>query len=387
MNGGSFVAAPDIKSASGSVPLTDYVTQIEGTDVLSTDSLEPVQLGLYGEVGGIMSASKKHVREGEAFPGFRKAAEEEFGDTLWYFAALCRRLGHPLEDIFTEGSANGKYKRIGVASDYSRGALAHILVPETAVHLDTALFELGHAAAALLKATLTRNDLVGFAGYYLQALSGAGLDFSTVVRGNIKKTRGAFLTPDPATLCDFDDDFLAEEQLPRQFRIKVSQRASGRTYLQWNDVFIGDPLTDNIADRDGYRFHDVFHFAHAAILHWSPVFRALIKQKRKSRKDYDEEQDSGRAIVVEEGLTAWIFSRAKELNFFEEQDRVSFGVLKTISEFVAGYEVSDCPLKLWERAILDGYKVFRQMRDAQGGWIVGDRNARTIRYEPLEEAE
>ena len=29
----------------------------------------------------------------------------------------------------------------------------------------------------------------------------------------------------------------------------------------------------------------------------------------------DEAQDGGRAIVVEEGLTAWIFSRAKELNF------------------------------------------------------------------------
>lgn len=379
------MAASDIESARGSVPLSDYVTQIGGTDVLSPDSLEPVQLGLYGEVGGIMSASKKHVREGKAFPGFRKAAEEEFGDTLWYFAALCRRLGHPLEEIFIESSANTGYKRIGVASDYRQGALAHIFVPETAVQLDTALFDLGRAAAALLRAAPTRDDLVAFAGHYLQALSGAGLDFSTVVRSNIKKTRGAFLAPDPTTLCDFDEAFLPEEQLPRQFRIKVSQRASGRTYLQWNNVFIGDPLTDNIADRDGYRFHDVFHFAHAAILHWSPVIRALTKQKRKSRKDYDEEQDSGRAIVVEEGLTAWIFSRAKELNFFEGQSRISYGVLKTISEFVAGYEVSRCPPKLWERAILDGYDVFRQMRDAQGGWIVGDRDGRTIRYEPLEE--
>ena len=379
------MAALDNDSASGSVPLSDYVTQIEGTDVLSADSLEPVQLGLYGEVGGIMSAAKKHVREGEAFPGFRKAAEEEFGDTLWYFATLCRRLGHSLEEIFTDGSASAEYKRIGVASDYRRGALAHILVPEIAVHLDTALFDLGRAAAGLLGSAPMRDDLVGFAGQYLQALSGAGLDFSTVVRGNIKKTRGAFLAPDPATLCDFDAAFLPEEQLPRRFRIKVSQRASGRTYLQWNEVFIGDPLTDNIADRDGYRFHDVFHFAHAAILHWSPVIRALTKQKRKSRKDYDEEQDSGRAIVVEEGLTAWIFSRAKELNFFEGQSRISFGILKTISEFVAGYEVSRCPPKLWERAILDGYDVFRQIRDAQGGWIVGNREERTIRYEPLEE--
>jgi NTP pyrophosphatase (non-canonical NTP hydrolase) len=378
------VAARHIELATGSVPLSDYVSQIHGTDVLSDETLEPIQLGLYGEVGGIMSASKKHIREKDAFPGFRIAAEEEFGDTLWYFAALCRRLGYQLEDIFNDGVSNGGYRRVGVASDSSWGALAHILVPDTAVNLDMALFDLGRGAAALLGSSPSRDDLVGFAGYYLNALNGVGLDFSTVVRSNIKKTRGAFLVPDPAALTDFDHDFLPEEQLPRNFRIKVSQRASGRTYLQWNDVFIGDPLTDNIADRDGYRFHDVFHFAHAAILHWSPVVRALLKQKRKSRKDYDEEQDSGRAIVVEEGLTAWIFSRAKDLNFFEGQEKISFGVLKTISEFVTGYEVSACPPKLWERAILDGYKVFRQMSEAQGGWIVGDRDARTIHYEPLE---
>ena len=62
--------------------------------------------------------------------------------------------------------------------------------------------------------------------------------------------------------------------------------------------------------------------------------RALIKHKRKSKPDYDEAQDSGRAIVVEEGLTAWIFTRAKELNFFDGQDRVSLGMLKTIGEFI-----------------------------------------------------
>ena len=95
--------------------------------------------------------------------------------------------------------------------------------------------------------------------------------------------------------------------------------------------------------------------------------RALIKHKRKSKPDYDEAQDSGRAIVVEEGLTAWIFTRAKELNFFEGQDRVSLGMLKTIGEFVVGYEVSQCPLKLWERATLEGYEVFRQIRAAEGG--------------------
>ena len=151
-----------------------------------------------------------------------------------------------------------------------------------------------------------------------------------------------------------------------------------------NGVFIGDPLTDNILDPDDYRFHDVFHFAHAAILHWSPTFRALIKHKRKSNPKVDEAQDGGRAVVVEEGLTAWIFARAKELNYFDGQKRLSFELLKTVQQFVTGYEVAACPLSLWEIAILRGYDVFRQVRAHQGGTIVCDRTRRTIDYQQLE---
>ena len=54
------------------------------------------------------------------------------------------------------------------------------------------------------------------------------------------------------------------------------------------------------------------------------------------------------------------------------------------SEFVSGYEVEKCPLKLWEKAILEGYAVFRQLKSNQGGWIVGNRELRTITYMPLE---
>ena len=153
--------------------------------------------------------------------------------------------------------------------------------------------------------------------------------------------------------------------------------------MQWNGVFIGAPLTDNIAEGDDYRYHDVFHLAHAAILHWSPTFRSVIKNKRKTQPKVDEDQDGGRAIVVEEGLTAWIFSRAKELELFEGKTKLSFDLLKTVEQFVRGYEVEECPLNLWEEAILRGYEVFRQVRANCGGVIVGDRDARTIDYRPL----
>ena len=110
----------------------------------------------------------------------------------------------------------------------------------------------------------------------------------------------------------------------------------------------------------------------------------MIKHKRKSDRKVDEAQDGGRAIVIEEGLAAWIFSCAKQLNFFEGKTSVSFDLLKTVQQFVQGYEVEECPLKLWEQAILEGYEVFRQVRDNDGGIVIGNREARTIEYKSID---
>lgn len=361
----------------------DYVREIAATDKMKPD-VQPVLFGLFGEVGGIMTAAKKHHREGAVFAGYRRAVEEEFGDTLWYLAALCRRLEIDLEALLGKVIDTGDYTSVLAASDLENGALARITVPRNVGDIDDALLTLGDAAAGMLRLSHDASNaealMLPFVDCYLRALRVSGVPFGEVARGNLAKTRSRFVQPDVNTLPSFDGDFEDEERLPDTFEVEIKQRESGQSYLRWNKVFVGDPLTDNILDADDYRFHDVFHFAHAAILHWSPVMRALIKQKRKSNKVVDEAQDGGRAIVVEEGLTAWIFSRAKELDFFANQTSVSFDMLKTIAEFVRGYEVEACPLNLWERAILDGYKVFRELRANRGGVVIGDRNARSISY-------
>ena len=357
-------------SNQGSLLLSEYADRIAETDVLDPSDVNSVLQGLFGEVGGIMSTVKKHIREQSAYPGYKRAAEEEFGDTLWYLAALCRRLHISLDEVLTDAASGDHLRTVGAASDMVDGPVAHLAIQSGSDSIDATLFKLGRSAAALLEGTQERERIVAFSRDYLEALHAARLAFADVARGNLRKARGAFITPSAEDLKDFDSEFDPEEQLPRTFKIRVNQRGSGKSYLQWNGVFIGDPLTDNIRDPDGYRFHDAFHFSYAAVLHWSPVVRALIKQKRKSRPEYDEAQDGGRAIVVEEGLTAWIFTRAKELDFFKGHERISRGLLKTVQEFVDGYEVSKCPLKLWERAILDGFKVFREIRAAEGGWRV-----------------
>ncbi len=370
-----------------SILITDYMREVAPTDQLPPD-LQPILLGLFGEVGSIMATAKKFHREGEAYVGYRRAVEEEFGDALWYFAALCRRLTVPLDEILDAAATGTGYVSSIAANDLIGSPISRVATPVAAPELDPALLQLGSAAAALFvlkdSKAESRGCLIAFADRYLRALKAARVTFAEVVRTNLVKTVGRFMAPDPDSLPDFDRDCIPEEQLPRQFEITIDQRSTGRSYLRMNGVFIGDPLTDNILDPDDYRFHDVFHFAHAAILHWSPTFRALIKHKRKSNPKVDEAQDGGRAVVVEEGLSAWIFARAKELNYFDAQKRLSFELLKTVQQFVAGYEVAACPLSLWEIAILRGYDVFRQVRAHQGGTIVCDRTMRTIEYRKLE---
>ena len=368
------------------VLLTDYMAAVEPTDFMPPD-ISPLLFGLFGEVGGVMSTSKKLRREGENYVGFREAAIDEFGDVLWYLTAIGRRLGVGIDTLFHRALDNASHESTIAANDVAGWpiALAKRLAPTP--ELDSTLLQLGQEAAKLLvlaQDTKSANELLSsFAACYLKSLQAARMTFGEVANHNATKTRSRFVEPDPATLPTFDDRFDAEERIPEEFEIHVTQRKSGKTYLQWKGVFLGDPLTDNIGDSDGYRFHDVFHFAHAAVLHWSPVFRALIKQKRKSDPIIDETQDGGRAIVVEEGLTAWVFAQAKRVGFFEGRNQISFDLLKTVQKFISGYEVEQCPLKLWEHAILQGYKAFLSLRRNNGGALVGNRRTRTLTYKAL----
>lgn len=380
--------ATSVRDRAETVLLSLYEQSVIATDnVLDKSDFKPHLMGLFGEVGGIMSTAKKLKRENE-YRGFLEAAEEEFGDTLWYFTAVCLRTKVAIEDVFAAVSKGDGFSHQCAASDAVSGAIAMVSRRSAEADKDAALFDLGRHAASLLTvdedADAWFQKLKSFAARYMHGLQACNLSFAKVVHHNMRKTKSAFGEWDYSTLDTFDAAFEPEEQIPWDFKIKFSERASGKTYLSMSGVFLGDPLTDAIADPDGYRYHDVFHLAYAAILHWSPVFRALLKQKRKSDPDFDTPQDGGRALVVEEGISAFIFSRAKYLNYFEGHNRVSFDILKAVEHFVSGYEVDRVPLKLWSKAIIDGFAVFRQLCEQKGGYVIGDRRLRTITFMPLE---
>ncbi|MDA2927897.1 hypothetical protein MYX78_11835 [Acidobacteria bacterium AH-259-G07] len=142
-----------------------------------------------------------------------------------------------------------------------------------------------------------------------------------------------------------------------------------RVIITKDEDVVGDPLTDNAREDDGYRFHDVFHLSYAAILGWSPIIRTLLKVKRKSEPTTDEVEDGARAKIIEEMISTLVYTYARQHNYLDGIPRLDYHLLKTIQALVADREVRVRSLADWEQAILTGYEVWRKVRDRHGGTV------------------
>ncbi|MFB7646006.1 hypothetical protein ACFC0S_33900 [Streptomyces sp. NPDC056084] len=160
-------------------------------------------------------------------------------------------------------------------------------------------------------------------------------------------------------------------------------RPDGRTVIaltREDGTWAGDPLTSASHIEDDYRLHDAFHLAHAAVLGWSPVSRFLLGCKRRSRPGIDEAEDGGRAIAIEEGISALIFSYASGHHYFENVHHVDHELLITIDHMTAHLEVSVLRAADWEKAIMTGYAAWRQLRKHGGGRLELDLDAQTLTF-------
>ena len=213
------------------------------------------------------------------------------------------------------------------------------------------------------------------------------LDLNKIAKSNLKKVKDRWLNNQSAnTNYYFDKKFSENERLPRKFEITIKEiEKDGLPLVRCfqDGKQIGNDLTDNSHYPDGYRYHDVFHLAYVAILGWSPVARSILDRKRKSDSKIDEVEDGGRAIAIEEGVTALIFSYAEAHNYFKDISELDYSLLKTVIFMTAGLEVKDCSIGDWEKAILSGYDVWRQICENRGGIIIGDSDNQTIFYKEL----
>ena len=287
-------------------------------------------LGLGGEVGTLQTTQKKIVRDGDGHSDSHQAALEDLGDILWYVADAATWLGEDLDAV-----AEANLRKIGERWPRHGAPLpSQVPVPDLAGHRVRTPVELG-----------------------------------------------------PAHL--FDGTFPDHERLPRRFDVHFAEiPGTDRRVLPLLDGRpCGNRLGDNSYDPDGYRWHDCFHLGYLAVLGWSPVQRSLLKRKRKSNPQIDDVEDGGRAVAIEEGISALVFQAAQRTGFYEAVRTVDGELLRTVRRLVEGLETRICTTMEWERAILDGYDAWRSVRDAGHGAVACDLEARRITARPLSAEE
>lgn len=213
-----------------------------------------------------------------------------------------------------------------------------------------------------------------------------GLDMADVAVANLTKTADRWIPS--ADWHVFDADFPAEERLPSsityEFQTYRKPDSVLATKIYCHGAQVGDTLTDASRNTDSYRLHDVFHLSYACLLGWSPVTRALLGCKRRSEPTVDENEDGGRAIAIEEGLAASIFAYAATRDYLDGAAHVDGDVLASIATSTAQLEVGVRTAADWERAVLEGFRVWKQLNDHGGNGIVrADLSARRMAFQAV----
>lgn len=226
-----------------------------------------------------------------------------------------------------------------------------------------------------------REELGDVLWYVANVASHVGLDLDEVASANLDKTRSRWLLAQTAPL---DDRFPDGERLPRsgtyEFRSGTNERGRRAVKIYFEGRQIGDELTDAAHSEDGYRFHDVFHLSYAALLGWSPVTRSLAGLKRRSDRVVDENEDGGRAIVIEEGVAAMVFAYAAQHDMGRSIERLDQRLLDNIDMLVGPLEVGVRSHAEWEVAILHGLAAFRELVAHDGGAVTFDADTRSFEF-------
>lgn len=388
--------------------LDEYQTRACASNQFSgkAGAIDQLRFGFFGEIGSVLALVKKSHRNLE--PADLDRINEELGDALWYLTTTGTEYGVNLRKIGCTAIAELQ-SRFGIERDFSSEqltfeeidglvAFSHgkLLDDEIPLRLRQLCIHCGQLLTGGSEEDLATHPPIPMLSTIMADIVVVGALFKQCFRSiaskNLTKIESRWPPVGAKHLPLFDEGMSGLEQFPRSFSMHFIEckSASGRPYVvqQMKGINIGDRLTDNRTAPDGYRFHDVFHLAYVVHLGWSPVIRALLKLKRKSNQDLDENQDGARAMIIEEGIATWIFNHAHRRHYFENvsKGRLDYNLLKQVVDMVDGYEVSACPLWQWELAILDGFSAFRRLRDEGGGVIHADLVSRTLTFERSPDA-
>lgn len=244
---------------------------------------------------------------------------------------------------------------------------------------------------ALFRAKLIEE--LGDIIWYLTSIATIeNIPLSEVIKYNLKKTQDRWSDIQGTAQLEldgefYDDSYIEKEQFPREFvaefREGINKDGQGCVEILVNGEEFGAPIRDNHYEDDYYRYHDLFHFSYVTVLGWSPTVRGLMHRKRRSDKKINEVEDGGRAVVIDEAISALVFEHAKAHNYYEGVETLDDQLLQTIRLLTGHLEINKATLKQWEKAILTGFEVWRKMREEKAGRVICNLHEKTMLFEKL----
>ena len=404
--------------------------------------------GLVSEIGSVVAAVKKQkLGEGgrrDTTEGLltRHELKEELGDVIWYCFALAALeegqeddiLAQQLESLRRQLKGDDKQSVLfrdllepQKLDDFHRQAqqfprkakrtfkdfqqIAYLTArtkSDDLVEISlTVLMQLGAQLMRHLIPEAERNlhdqiqdrpplSILGKIAWHIAAIATVyELSLDEIAKNNIEKAQLRRSADQPTAL--HDGERPQKQQLPRSFEVKFLTVGKGRSRMYLDGRQLGDDLTDNYYEDDGYRFHDVLHLANAAHLGWSPVLRSLLNRKRKDDENplLDEVEDGARAKIVEEAILKVIHSEGKEIAeivhpdlpagerpMFSDDVDIPLSFFKLIRRYVKGLEVQDNSFEEWKAAIRDGYRVYKLLAENGQGTVSVNLEKRKITYRP-----
>ncbi|MED5550147.1 MAG: MazG nucleotide pyrophosphohydrolase domain-containing protein [Pseudomonadota bacterium] len=429
-----------------------YAKHVQESDQFKERPLEERRriaiYGLVSEVGSVISAVKKQILgEGgrrDTTEGLltRHELKEELGDVIWYCFALADLEEGVEDDILAQQlrSLRGRLQGSDARTALFRELLDVKRIEEfctqaaafpdkkqrkfrdfqniaylTARTNSHELVEVSIAVLTQLSGQLMRHlisdderllhdqirdreivDLLGEIAWHLAAIASVyELSLDEIVTENVEKAQLRRPTSKPTPL--HDGERPKPQQFPRQFEIQFLTVAAGRSRMYMGGRQLGDDLTDNSYDPDGYRFHDALHLANVAHLGWSPVFRSLMKRKRKDDENplIDEVEDGARAKIIEEAVLKVIHSEGvaiakiahsadgtNGIPLFSDDVDIPLSFFKLIRRYVSGLEVEKNSFEEWKASIRDGYKIFQALTEHGQGTVTVHLDKREISFRP-----
>lgn len=401
------------------------------------------QYGLASEVGSLVSAVKKKLLapDGSKWDEPTEEIIEELGDVAWYaamlatlesdklltdilvadFRALPREIDRDTK--FKQNLKRGsyekfikrsekfiskierttfeEYQKIAILTSRTQGKeLLHVCLTRLLFYSTVIMSKGFPQVEKLMQSDIQELDIGRALGMIMWHVAAVATVYNTaldeVIDFNVNKINQLFnLDGEPPTpLHDRGRTVPSSQRFPRQFDISFVSVGEGRLQMYYDGMRLGDELTDNYREDDGYRFHDIMHLSNAAKLGWSPVLRSLMGRKRKYDPEVDSTEDGARARIVEEAVVKAVHSGAVRLEgnaapvegerqrLFTSKEQIPFNFLKLIKSFVKGLEVEANHFWEWQEAIVSGHQIYNLLRDETQGTVHIDLNRRSISFDP-----